>query len=300
MENKEYYNNIFEEYKELKMKTFTPVSDVILGRKIVGVHIKHEDLFRRDEVREELRKGLEFLSDEQLQFLYNDDDSDLVTSVIDVLVERKLGGKDIKIIKDLKIALKDFESTIKNNFIELLIGRDLENFSLRPREIWANLLLCIALSEINGKDITFAEDKKGDGLIIVKDTFEVIPTEHVSALENEHNPQPKGEDRIINAINKKIKKCEDCARKGVDYAKGKWLVVFFDGAEKFYRNKIRESIKGRHNFGSVFCVGLLTIQNGVYSYIVTEFRDSYGDQSKSFKIDINSDFTDWKIEQIKE
>lgn len=301
MENKEYYNKIFDEYRELKEKTFIPVNNVIPGKKIVGVHIKHEDFFCRDETKEELRKGLEFLSNEQLIFLYNDDDSSLVMEVIKVLCDRKLGGGNTKVIKDFKVALKDFEPMIKNNFTKLFLnGREFDNFSLIPREAWANWLLCAALSEVSGKDITFAEDKKGDGLIIVKDTFEVIPTEHVSALENKHNPQPKGENRIINAINEKIKKSEDFAKKGIDYAKGKWLVVFFDGAEKFYRNKIRESIKGKHNFGSVFCIGLLTIQDGAYSYLITEFRDSYGDQSKSFKICINKDFTNWKVERIKE
>ena len=76
----------------------------------------------------------------------------------------------------------------------------------------------------------------------------------MSALENPFNKLPKGESRVISAINLKIDK-------GSEYAKGKWLVVFFDGAGEFYRNKIRENIKGRHNFGAVYCVGLLTSGN---------------------------------------
>lgn len=102
---------------------------------------------------------------------------------------------------------------------------------------------------------------------------------------------PKGENRILTAINSKIDR-------GREYAEGKWLVVFFDGAGKFYRNKIRENIKSRHNFGAVYCIGLLTSDKNGYKYIVTEFKDSHGDKSITFKVNINSDFTDWKISQI--
>ncbi len=90
MKNNKDYNKIFEEYKELEVKTFIPVSDVIPGKKIQGVYIKPEDLLRVDEVREELKKNLEFLSGEQLKFLYNDDDSTLVIRVAKILAEREL------------------------------------------------------------------------------------------------------------------------------------------------------------------------------------------------------------------
>ncbi len=198
--------------------------------------------------------------------------------------------KNIKQIKDFKIALKDMEPYIKNPSF-LIKGREFTNFSLRPREAWANWLLCVVLQKLHGENITFAEDIKGDGFIVDKNTGEFIPTEHVSALENPFNKLSKGEDRVINAINQKIEK-------GSDYAKGKWLVVFFDGAGEFYRNKIRENIKGRHNFGAVYCIGLLNSGDDGYQYSVTEFRESSGDKSITFKVEINLDFTDWKISQI--
>jgi hypothetical protein len=198
--------------------------------------------------------------------------------------------KDIKQIKDFKIALKDMEPYVKNpNF--LIKGREFTNFSLRPREAWANWLLCVVLRKLHGENITFAEDTRGDGFIVIKNTGEIIPTEHVSALENPLNQLPKGESRVINAINQKIDR-------GTEYAKGKWLIVFFDGAGEFYRNKIRENIKGRHNFGAVYCIGLLNSSDEGYQYSVTEFRESSGDKSITFKIEINPDFTDWKISQI--
>lgn len=198
----------------------------------------------------------------------------------------------IRLIKDFKSALKDFEPYVKNpNF--LIKGREFTNFSLRPREAWANWLLCVVLRKLYGEHLTFSEDPNGDGFIVDINTGEFIPTEHVSALENPFNKLPKGESRVISAINLKIDK-------GSQYAKGKWLVVFFDGAGKFYRNKIRENIKGRHNFGAVYCTGLLISGKSGYTYVVTEFKESHGDKSITFQIDINADFTDWKIFQIME
>jgi hypothetical protein len=195
-----------------------------------------------------------------------------------------------KQIKDFKIALKDMEPYVKNaNF--LINGREFTNFSLRPREAWANWLICVVLRKTQGDNITFAEDTVGDGFLVDKINNIGIPTEHVSALENPYNKQPKGEDRVIEAINKKIVR-------GTEYAEGKILVVFFDGAEEFSRSKIRESIKRRHNFISVFCVGLLTIDENGYAYIVTEFKEEYGDKSLSFKVQINPDFTNWEISQV--
>lgn len=198
--------------------------------------------------------------------------------------------KDIKQIKDFKIALKDMEPYVKNPSF-LIKGREFTNFSLRPREAWANWLLCVVLRKLHGENLTFAEDIEGDGFIVDKNTGEFIPTEHVSALENPFNKLPKGEDRVINAINHKIEK-------GSDYAKGKWLVVFFDGAGEFLRNKIRENIKGRHNFGAVYCIGLLTSDDRGYSYSVTEFIESHNDKSITFKVEIIDDFTNWEVSQM--
>lgn len=199
--------------------------------------------------------------------------------------------KKIKLIKDLKIALKDFEPMVKNPK-HLWNGRDIQNFSLRPREAWANWLICAVLRQAHKRDITFMEDDKGDGFIVDKDKKMIVPTEHVSALDIPKGKKlPSGEQRVIDAINLKI-------TKGPEYAKNKLLVVFFDGAGKFFRNKIRENIFGRHNFEAVFCVGLLKSGKKGYSYAVSEFRDSFKDQSVTHKVEINGDFTDWKIFQI--
>lgn len=194
-------------------------------------------------------------------------------------------------IKDMKVVLRDFEPMVKDSK-HLWNGRDLSNFSARPREAWANWLITAVLQHLHGPDITFAEDKSGDGLLVDKKTMTAIPTEHVSALEIPLAPNlPNGEQRAIDATNLKI-------AKGADYAEGRILVVFFDGAGWYRRDKIREAIFGRHNFQSVFYITLIKGDKSGYEYVVTEFKDEFGDQSASFKVDINADFTDWTVEQI--
>ena len=192
-------------------------------------------------------------------------------------------------IKDMAIALKDMEPMVKDPRF-LINGRDILNFSLRPREAWANWLICSVLQKLHGEDITFAEDTEGDGIILDQRTGLYVTTEHVSALEIPESKKviPKGEDRIIEAINHKIKR-------GPDYAKNKSLIVFFDGAGEWYRNKVREGINGRHNFDSVYAVGLLISDEDGYTYSVTQFFEKH---SVSFKVQIDDDFTSWSVEQI--
>jgi len=197
------------------------------------------------------------------------------------------------LIKDLKIALKDFEMMVKDPR-HLWNGRDIKNFNLRPREAWANWLVCVVLCKVHKRIITFMEDDVGDGFIVDRERQIVVPTEHVAALDIPKGRRlANGEQRIINAINLKIDR-------GPEYAQNKLLVVFFDGAGKFFRSKIRESIFGRHNFEAVFCVGLLDSTKHGYSYLVTEFRNSFGKQSMTHKVEINGDFTDWQVTQVME
>lgn len=96
--------------------------------------------------------------------------------------------KDQKLIKDMKTVLKDFEMMVKNPK-HLWNGRDIQNFSLRPREAWANWIVCVVLEKVRKREITFMEDDKGDGFIVDKEIRGIFPTEHVCALDI-----PKGEE----------------------------------------------------------------------------------------------------------
>ena len=171
-------------------------------------------------------------------------------------------------------------------------GRRIQNFNLLPREAWGNWLVSVVLRKMHNGNITFADSEEGDGFIVDKSLKAIFPTEHVCALDIPKGKMwPTGEQRAIAAINQKI-------GRGRDYAQGKILVAFFDGAGEFFRNKIRESIFGRHGFEAVFCVGLLNSGKDGYSYSVSEFRDSFKDQSITHKVEINGDFTDWKVSKI--
>lgn len=192
------------------------------------------------------------------------------------------------LIKDFYQALKDIEPLVKQPEF-LKTGREFTNFNLRPREAWANWLLCVVLQEVNDESITFCEDPDGDGVILSKKTGQHIRTEHVSAL-NTPSPTAKlrNEERILNAINHKIEK-------GLKYAEGKVLVVFTEDAKKWYPNKVGRKIYGTHNFSDVFCVGLIDCKTD-YRYSVTQFGAMH---SPTWIVKVREDFTDWEVTKLQ-
>lgn len=197
----------------------------------------------------------------------------------------------MQVVKDLRVVLKDFEPMVKNPKW-LWSGRKIQNFNLLPREAWGNWLVSVVLRKMHNRDITFADCEEGDGFIVDKSLKAIFPTEHVCALDIPKGKKwPTGEQRAIATINQKISR-------GRNYAQGKILVAFFDGAGEFFRSKIREAIFGKHNFEAVFCVGLLNSGKDGYSYSVSEFRNSFGNQSITHKVEISGDFTDWQVSQI--
>lgn len=91
MEDKQQkYTAILEEYQALEAKTAVVASEVIPGKEIEPIRIIPEDLIRVDELREELKNGLEFLTDEQLKSLYNDDDISLVGGAVKIVAKREM------------------------------------------------------------------------------------------------------------------------------------------------------------------------------------------------------------------
>ena len=195
----------------------------------------------------------------------------------------------LKQIKDLVTALKDMEQYIKNPAF-LTQGVRFSNFNMLVREAWANLLICAVMEKITGERYTFQESD-GDGIIGSKDSKVAYLVEHVCAMDFPAGKQPpQGEERVLWAIEHKT-------ARGPEYAKGKILVVFFDGAGTFVRTKIRESNFRKHQFKSVICIGLLTIDDSGYEYILTDYCDEYADKSISFRIKIPLDFSGWNITQ---
>lgn len=211
-------------------------------------------------------------------------------------------------IKDLKIALKDLEPMVKgtdrkgrlflingNNSLKKSDTIEVDNgdsFRMRRIEAWGNWLLCVVFIYAHKQDYTFQDDGIGDGIILNKTTGRWFQVEHVSAMDYRKGEDiPKGDDRLLWAINKKIEK----TKKNPNYAKDKSLVVFFDGAEEWHPNKVGRYIDGKHEFACVYGIGLISIENDEYTYSVTEFNKTH---SPTFIVKINQNFTDWNVMQI--
>ncbi len=190
-------------------------------------------------------------------------------------------------IKDLKVALKDIEPYVKESSY-LTQGKRFLNFNMLVREAWANWLLCVVLQDIHNSPFTFQEVEDGDGIIGNKKTKVGFAVEHVCAMNFPAGKQlPKNEDRILWAINHKIKR-------GEEYAKGKSLVVFVDGAELWYPNRVGRTIPD-NAFSQIFCVDFTGDEKN-YVYTIIEFQKRH---SPVFQVSINEDFTGWSVEQLQ-
>lgn len=192
-------------------------------------------------------------------------------------------------IRDLKIVLKDMEPYVKDPRF-LRTGRKISNFSLLPREFWANWLLCVVGRHNTGRDLTIAEDPSGgDGVILEKKTKNFIYTEHIFIPEPKTGTQKTVEDLIVEAVEKK-------AKKGLPYARGKSLVVFSEAIGWWHPNRVGRRIEGIHGFNSVYAVGLERGDQSGYTYWLTQF---YAKHSPSWKIYIDFNFKKWSITRIQ-
>jgi hypothetical protein len=83
--------------------------------------------------------------------------------------------------KSLEVCLKEIEPYVRQGNL-LQTSKPFKKFGdLRPREIWANRLLCAAVnSERTTDKLTFTTDPSGgDGIIYEEGTGETFHTEHV-------------------------------------------------------------------------------------------------------------------------
>lgn len=211
-----------------------------------------------------------------------------------------------RLIKDLKIALKDLEPMVRwwdkhwrlwlknwNNLIKKTDKIPIEGwweFNLRYRETWANRLLCVTLRYAHNLDLTFGEYQDTDWIIIDRKSGSFVITEHVAAMNfTEQDENQKWEGKVISAINHKISK-------GKEYVNWKFLVVFSDGMGKRYPNKVAKTVKDKHHFKWIYCIWLITGDNNKYVYSISQLL---WDNAPTYTIEINSDFTDRKIKKIQ-
>lgn len=212
-------------------------------------------------------------------------------------------------IKDLRAALKDlewmFKGADKKGRLFLIDGNNSPGeagvipvagggtFRMRYREVCGNWLLCAVLSFALGEDYTFQDDPEGDGVLVNRTTSTGFLVEHVSAMDYpKGRTLPVGDDRAIWAVQKKIQK----SKKNSGYAEGKILLVFMDGAGKWWPNKVGRAIAETHDFLHVFCVALLNAEGGIYKYSVSQLVK---DHSPTFVVEINQGFTDYKVYQVQ-
>ncbi len=195
-------------------------------------------------------------------------------------------------IRDLKVVLKDIERHVKNpDFLRK--GREFSNFSLRPREVLANWLLCTVGNWESGNDnLTFSNDPTGgDGIVFNRKDGAAILTEHVFVPEPKDKNAASVEQLIVKAVEHKEKK-------GEQYAKGKDLVVFSEAVGLWYPNRATRRIAGTHHFNSVRVVHLEKSDKKEYVYCVS-LLDIRNGNAPSWKVFINYDFTAWTVTRVQ-
>ena len=193
-------------------------------------------------------------------------------------------------IRNLSALLKDLERYVKRPGF-LRVGREFQNFRLRPREVLANWLLCVVRNHVYETcNFTFAEPPiDGDGIILNRETGEWIATEHVFVPPPRERSNDSVEDLIVRAVEHK-------AARGEAYARGKSLVVFSEAVGRWHPNRVGRSIDGTHHFNVVYGAGLERGDRDGYIYWLTEFA---ADHSPAWRVSIPFDFTAWEVESVQ-
>lgn len=86
--NKEDYQKLYQEYQELKKKTEVNVYTKEIGKDYHLEHIEAGDIPELDKVRQKLKPCLEFLTDDKLIEI-SEDDSELKTEAEKILEKRR-------------------------------------------------------------------------------------------------------------------------------------------------------------------------------------------------------------------
>jgi len=88
MENKkEYCENLYQKYKELKEKTKLEVKEIGLRGEIDAQYINLKDIEDKEKVKNELEGCLDFLTEDELKELFTDDH--FMGKAIQILINRK-------------------------------------------------------------------------------------------------------------------------------------------------------------------------------------------------------------------
>jgi hypothetical protein len=202
--------------------------------------------------------------------------------------------------KSLGVGLKELERFVRDPR-HLVTGKPLKGLGgMRPREAWANWLLCAAINfDWQADRLSFTSDSTGsDGVIYDSQTETSWQTEHIMV------PRPRATEgraaseetigaQILNAVAKKQ------AKGGQAYASGKELVVFLDaGGAAWFPNRLARQLPEPMDFNAVWVVALQGVESGEYRYAITRLNATNGD-APIWLVRIGKDFDSWNVAQIQ-
>jgi hypothetical protein len=196
--------------------------------------------------------------------------------------------------KSLQMALIELEPFVRNPK-SLFTGRGLKQFGgMRPREMWANWLVCAVYGFDQEVPLTFCSDPVGgDGIFLNTETGETLPSEHVMVPPPRANDRDDIETRILKKIDLKRNKGQ------MAYASGKTLVLFVEGGNgEWSANKVAKRLPEPLYFAVVWVVGLQRVVAGEYEYAVTSLDLSHGN-APTWIIRIAKDFDSWAVRRIQ-
>jgi len=199
----------------------------------------------------------------------------------------------VRRIRDLDAVLKDLEPHVKApDFLRK--GRPFGNFGLLPRELLANLLICLAGNFEDPKNrLTVCTDPLGgDGLVFNQNHGGYMSTEHVFVPAPRDGDLQIVENKILAAVAHKNEK-------GSRYASGKDLVVFSEAKGIWHPNNAARRLIGRHSFENVWVVHLENLNGQEYSYCVVWLEVSRGNAAPAWRIRIANDFKAHSVERIQ-
>lgn len=185
-------------------------------------------------------------------------------------------------------ALREISPYIKDPRY-LRTGREFGNFSLRPREVLGNWLVCAAVNhERNDEQVTFTTDPTGgDGLLIDTGAGKTFYTEHVFVRKQPDDCDDDVEALIANAVAHKSKH-------GRAYGSGKVLVIFSEATGRWFPNRVAREITGVHPFSQIWVLHLKGVVHDKYTYLVSLLDISGGD-APVWRIRISPDFSSWNV-----
>jgi hypothetical protein len=201
----------------------------------------------------------------------------------------------IRRFKSLALALKQLEPFVRDG-AHLQTGKPFARFGgLRSREILANWLVCVVMSDHEGGgDYYFTTDPLGgDGVICDGRSDNTWPTEHVMVPDRPIASGATVEGLILEQIHLKVEKG------GAAYAGGKTLLVFLNAAGgPWHPNKVVRGLPDPLHFDTVWAMGLQGVEQGAYVYGVTNLHQSGGD-APAWRVRIAPAFDAWAVERFQ-